>query len=388
MATYLPQLDPIAIHLGPIQIHWYGIFMVAAILGGVWYMLERVRDLHEDPDQLANVALWAILAGVVGARLVFVLANDPQWIWLDPLQTLRIWQGGLAYDGAVGAGILVFWLQLRRRPLVFNHIADWTIPGIGLGIFMVRIGNIFNHEVLGRMTAFGFGRWPEQLIGSAIGIFLIVRYVWLERNRPVPPGYQFWSGMFYYAVLRGFIGETTRDNPLYLFHYMNHHWGIAFTTLMQLFTPPILVFTGYMMWRTWRHSATRLVAEEESRAELERIRINPGRDTGRPLLLIAGTVSVLGGLTFILLPHIPTIGIYLIVAGLLLIGTALRWTLRYRSVEDRVPEGSVPTGEVYANPGGSGPIAVMYQGLRRVYVSAGALYGAVAEPPDGHEAGS
>ena len=249
------KLNPYAFHIGPIGVHWYGIFMVMAILGGAWYLVERGREMGQDPDQLANITFWTVIAGVVGARLVFVLANDPNWIWTDPLQALKIWDGGLAYDGAVGAGVLALWYQLRKTPLVFNRLIDWMVPGIGLGIFMVRIGNIFNHEVLGRMTELGFGRWPEQLWGSAIGVILIVRYFWIERYKAPPPGYQFWSAMFYYAILRGVIGETTRDNPLYLVHYINPHWGIGFLTLMQIFTPPILVLTGWMMRRTWRRSA-------------------------------------------------------------------------------------------------------------------------------------
>ncbi|MBX5467888.1 MAG: prolipoprotein diacylglyceryl transferase [Firmicutes bacterium] len=257
----IPWLSPYAFKIGPIGVHWYGIFMVLAILLGSWYLLERGRELGEDPDRLANVTLWTVIWGVVGARLVFVLANDPQWLWQDPLQALRIWDGGLAYDGAVGMGLLALWVQLRDKPLVFNHLVDWAVPGVALGIFMVRIGNIFNHEVLGRMTALGFGRWPEQLIGSSIGVFLLLRYFWVERRGTPPPGYQFWSAMFYYAILRGTVEETTRDNPLYLFHWVNPHWGLAGTTLMQLFTPPILVFTGWMMRRTWRRTAEALGPE-------------------------------------------------------------------------------------------------------------------------------
>lgn len=251
----ISRLNPFAFHIGPLGVHWYGIFMVLAILGGAWYLLERGKELGEDPDWLANVALWTIVFGVVGARLVFVLANYPQWIWQNPMQALRIWDGGLAYDGAVGLGILALWFQLRKKPLVFNRLVDWMVPGIGLGIFMVRIGNIFNHEVLGHMTMFSFGRWPEQLIGSSIGIFLIIRYFWVQRFRTPPPGYQFWSAMFYYALIRGLIVEPTRNNPIYFIHYANHYWGIALVTLMQWFTPPILIFTGLMMRRTWRKTA-------------------------------------------------------------------------------------------------------------------------------------
>ena len=173
---YIPRLNPFAFRLGPLGVHWYGIFMVMAILGGSYYIIERGKQLGEDPDYLSNVTLWTVLWGVIGARVVFVLANEPQWIWEAPVQILQVWDGGLAYDGAVGFGVLALWYQLRQKPLVFNHLVDWTVPGIGLGIFMVRIGNIFNHEVLGRMTDLGFGRWPEQLIGSSIGIFLIVRW--------------------------------------------------------------------------------------------------------------------------------------------------------------------------------------------------------------------
>jgi phosphatidylglycerol:prolipoprotein diacylglycerol transferase len=254
----IPKLNPYAFHIGPVGVHWYGIFMVLAILGGAWYLVERGREVGQDPDQLANITFWTVIAGVIGARLVFVLANDPNWIWTDPVQALKIWDGGLAYDGAVGAGVLALWYQLRKEPLTFNRLVDWMVPGIGLGIFMVRIGNIFNHEVLGRMTELGFGRWPEQLWGSSIGVILIVRYFWIQRHRTPPPGYQFWSAMFYYALLRGLIGETTRGNPLYLVHYINPYWGIGFLTLMQIFTPPIVIFTGWMMRRTWRRSAVLL----------------------------------------------------------------------------------------------------------------------------------
>ncbi len=100
---------------------------------------------------------------------------------------------------------------------------DWVVLGVALGIFMVRIGNIFDHQVLGRMTELRFRRWPEQLWGSFSGAFLIYRYFWIGRHKAVPPGYQFRSAMFYYAILRGFIGETTRDNPLFIWHCLNPH---------------------------------------------------------------------------------------------------------------------------------------------------------------------
>lgn len=344
--------------------------MVMAILGGGYYLLERVKQWGEDEDRLSNVVFWTIVWGVVGARVVFVLANDPQWIWTDPLQTLKIWQGGLAIDGALGFGLLAFWIQLRHRPLLFNHIMDWTVPGIAMGIFMVRIGNIFDHQVLGRMTELGFGRWPEQLWGSFIGVFLILRYFWLEHRRTPPPGYQFWSAMFYYAILRGFIGETTRDNPLYLIHYLNPYWGIGFTTLMQLFTPPILVFTGLMMRRTWRVSAERLPAAITDQPALPQDPAVRASHPGRTVMRLLGAVSVVGGVLFYLTWGVPLVSGYLVGAGVLFLVYTIGWRQRYQTVLDAPPEGFEPTGEVYVNPGGPGPVAVWHRGIRRVYVRA------------------
>lgn len=368
-AVYLPQLNPYAFKIGPFGVHWYGIFMVMAILGGGYYLLERARQDGEDVDSLSNTVLWTVLWGVVGARVVFVLANDPQWIWTDPVQILKVWQGGLAIDGALGFGLLAFWIQLRHRPLLFNYIMDWAVPGIALGIFMVRIGNVFDHQVLGRMTELGFGRWPEQLWGSFIGIFLILRYFWIQRYRTPPPGYQFWSAMFYYAILRGFIGETTRDNPVYIWHYINPHWGIGFTTLMQLFTPPILIFTGLMMRRTWRASSQHL-------PELFRKRPEPavpsGRLNTRPgkrIVQLTGVVSIIGGILFQVVLHVPLIAGYLVGAGLVFELFTLGWDSRYQAVQSTPPEGFEPTGETYCNPGRDKWVSVWQHGIRRIYVA-------------------
>ncbi len=362
---YIPRLSPYAFKIGPVGVHWYGIFMVMAILGGSYYLIERGKQAGYDPDGLSTVLLWTVLWGVIGARVVFVLANDPQWIWTAPLQTVKIWQGGLAIDGALLFGLVAFWMQLKQRPMVFNHIMDWAVPGIALGIFMVRIGNIFDHQVLGHMTQLGFGRWPEQLWGSFIGVVLLARYFWIEHRRTPPPGYQFWSAMFYYAILRGFIGETTRDNPLYLIHYLNPHWGIGFTTLMQLFTPPILIFTGLMMRRTWRASAQQLPA---------RTRQEPGTlpppgpvRVGRRVIGLTGLASLLGALAFFLL-RLPVIGGYLLGAGLVFGIMVWTWPRRYRSVLETPPEGYTATGEVYVNPGSSDAVSVWHHGIHRVYV--------------------
>lgn len=224
--------------------------MAVSILLGSLYMVREANRRGLDGELLLDAFLWALVGGIVGARLLFVLFNEPTWFWRDPVEVLRVWQGGLAWDGGLLGGILGAWLYLRRREgRLWLAAFDLAVPGLGLGYMLVRMGNIFNHEVLGRPTAFFFGPWAAQPIGSSIGLVLLLRYVWLER-RGAAPGYQFWSAMFYYQVMRGVVEETVRNNPLYLIRVVSHTWGMGFTTIDQLFTPAILLITYILMRRS------------------------------------------------------------------------------------------------------------------------------------------
>jgi len=250
---YLPQLNPYIVQFSStFGIRWYGLFMAISMLIGAGYMVREGMRSGWSEAQVTNVAIWSIVGGVVGARLVFVFANDPLWIVRDPLQVLRIWQGGLAWDGALVGGILGGYLSCRANRLPLQGVLDLTVPGLTVGYILVRIGNIFNHEVLGRFTAFGF-RWPAQLIGSAIGLVLLARYFYIRRKYPdLPVGYQFWTFNLWYQVLRALIEESVRQNPLYGVVYVNHYLGVGFLTLEQWFSPLIFLVAGYFYLRAMR----------------------------------------------------------------------------------------------------------------------------------------
>lgn len=252
---YLPSLSPYAFVVGPLAIHWYSVFMALSILGGGWYFVREAgrRGLGRE-DGVVDLALWTVVGGIVGARLMFVLANDPAWVVSDPLQILRVYQGGLSWHGALAGGLGAAGLYARRHGIRLNPLLDLVVPATAFGYALVRVGNIFNHEVLGRMTAFWFGRWPAQLIGAAIGVALLVRYFARDRRPGLVAGDQWWSFLFYHTLLRAGIEETVRDNPLYLVHLQSPIYGIGFTTLTQLATPLILAIV-VPMWLVARRRA-------------------------------------------------------------------------------------------------------------------------------------
>ncbi len=262
----LPGLSPYILTIGPLQIHWYAVFIVCTVVIGYSYLYSQKERLGLTEDLLTNAILWAVVGGVVGARVVFVIFNQPGWIINDPMQILRIYDGGLAFHGAVGGGLLAAWLYLRHKSVSFGRFMDNLIPGLATGVMLVRIGNIFNHEVLGHFSIYApGGEWPAQLIGGAIGVVLMLHYFWYAKRNP-PPGAQFWSALFYYSLLRGFIGETIRANPTLLVHYLNPVWGIGFITVEQFFTPLLLVGTYYFWWRAVRQGGAHPVATGQIQA--------------------------------------------------------------------------------------------------------------------------
>lgn len=247
----LVELDPYIIRIGSWGIRWYGFLMAVSMAMGLYYFLRHGRRQGFREEHLYNMAFVSLLAGVVGARLVYVITNIGFYLG-QPAEIVRVDHGGLSWHGGVGGGMLAGWLYVRRYPpgvdRALARLLDLAVPGLCVGYVLVRIGNIFNGEVLGRAgTLLPWDRHPAQLYGSAIGVALLVLHNVLARRQP-PPGYLFWSWALYYSLLRGLVEETFRANPLYVFNYVDDRLGIGFTTMTQLVTP-FLVLLAYAMLR-------------------------------------------------------------------------------------------------------------------------------------------
>lgn len=243
----LLDVDPFIFRIGAFGVRWYGLMVVVSIMTGLYYMLKHARRLGFDEDHVYSVAVWAVVGGVIGARLIFVLTNLPTYM-ADPAAIFRVWEGGLAWHGALLGGLVAAYPVAGRNLYV---LADLAVPGLSVGYILVRIANIFNQEVLGRTTELFFVRHPAQIYGSLIGLFLLILNLRLAKV-PRPPGWLFWAFIFYYSILRGAVEETFRDNPLYLEVYVNEALGVGFFTLTQLVTPALIVLAWLMMRRSYR----------------------------------------------------------------------------------------------------------------------------------------
>lgn len=158
----LAFIDPVLFSLGPIEVRWYGVIVVSAILTAIWITERNARYRGLDAEMVPDMALWVVPAGIIGARLyeVFVL----QWPYYSKhlIEIPQIWLGGLAIHGAVILGGLVVAIMMYRRKQSFWSWADCIAPGLILAQAIGRWGNFFNQEAYGSPA-------PEGLVNLMPG---------------------------------------------------------------------------------------------------------------------------------------------------------------------------------------------------------------------------
>ena len=222
----------IAFQLGPIVVRWYGILMAAAIVVGLWLGHREARRQGLPADDIISAGQWAILAGLVGARLYEVVFN---WDYYGrfPSKILAVWEGGLAIHGGLIVGPLVgAWLASRWKLPVLRGL-DVAAPCIAIGQAIGRWGNFFNEEAFGAPTNLpwklyispehrppGFARYdyfhPTFLYESLwdLGVFVVLFA--LTRSRlHLAPGAIFFSYIGLYSVGR-FVIEAVRLDSFWI----------------------------------------------------------------------------------------------------------------------------------------------------------------------------
>ena len=146
-------------HLGPIPIRAYGLIIACAILISVYWSARRYQKRGGDPDLFYDVALWAVPAGIVGARVYHVITSPDAYFGQGgkPLMAFAIWNGGLGIWGAVAGGALAAWLVVRHRGQRLGPIADSLAVPLLAAQALGRWGNWFNQELFGAPTTLPWG---------------------------------------------------------------------------------------------------------------------------------------------------------------------------------------------------------------------------------------
>lgn len=158
MINWLHTFEPTAVlwSLGPINIYWYGLTMVAGMLAALFLTLRLARYYEISGETIFDLAFWLIIGGLVGARIYDDLLQLPYYLG-HPFQSLEIWKGGLAIHGGIIAGLLIIWWFSRSRHLNFWKLTAILTPGLALAQAIGRWGNYFNQEIFGLPTNLPWG---------------------------------------------------------------------------------------------------------------------------------------------------------------------------------------------------------------------------------------
>ena len=259
-----PQFDPIAIHLGPFGIHWYGLMYLLGFVTFIWLGRKRLRTLNRtgwDEKFLDDLLFYGVLGVVLGGRLGEVLFYNPDYYFSHPLKIFAVWEGGMSFHGGFLGVMTAMLLFTRSRNIQWLPLMDFIAPLVPPGLAYGRLGNFINGELWGRPTDVPWGMWfpnadkeplarhPSQLYEFALeGVALFI-LLWLFSRKPRPTGAV--SGLFLigYGSFR-FICEFTRNPDDGIFGLMT--FGISMGQWLSL--PMVLAGIAMMVWAYRRGS--------------------------------------------------------------------------------------------------------------------------------------
>ena len=287
--VYLHQIDPIALALGPLKIHWYGLMYLLGFGIAWWLGRRRIRAGRlpgVDEQGYGDLMFYAMVGVVLGGRLGYILFYDLSTYIAHPLQMLKVWEGGMSFHGGLLGVVAATWLWSRKRSLhvmdTLEFVAPLVPPGLGFG----RIGNFINGELWGKPThadwgvvfpsslphpyvsmegaslraqfATGaldvFARHPSQLYQAGLEGLAMFAVLWWYSRKP-RPRYAV-SGLFalLYGVFRFFV-EFVRvpDAQIGDHGYLAFGW----LTMGQVLSLPLIALGLFWLWLSRRSPTLR-----------------------------------------------------------------------------------------------------------------------------------
>jgi len=250
-----PQIDPVALELGPLVIRWYALAYISGILLGWRYAILLVSNppAITTREAIDDFIVWVTLGIILGGRLGYVLFYKPGYYLSHPLEAFYVWQGGMSFHGGLVGVLLAIYLFARQRGIPILALGDIVASVVPIGLFFGRLANFINGELYGRpsdvawaMVFPGGGPWPRhpsQLYEAALeGVVLFLVLVLFNhrtswRTQPGRVGGVFLAG---YAVAR-IVCEMFREPDA--------HLGFLFAnaTMGQLLSLPMLLIGLYLI---------------------------------------------------------------------------------------------------------------------------------------------
>jgi phosphatidylglycerol:prolipoprotein diacylglycerol transferase len=277
MLTY-PQIDPVAVAVGPLKVHWYGLMYLLGFVAG--WLLGRLRAGRPayplwTREMVDDIVFYIVVGIIAGGRLGYMLFYGFDAILANPLNIFKVWEGGMSFHGGLIGVLIAMGLFARKHRLHFFQVGDFIAPLVPPGILFGRIGNFINGELWGHATVVPWGmrlpceRFPEYCAGLAPGSdwsmalhpsqlyeaglegVLLFLLLWWFSSRPRPM--MAVSGMFLllYGLFR-FAVEFVRVPDAHI-GYLAFDWF----TMGQLLSTPMIVAGVVLLGLAYMRRPTR-----------------------------------------------------------------------------------------------------------------------------------
>jgi len=250
-----PTIDPVAVSLGPLKIHWYGIMYVLGFLALWWFATRRAREVNSGwkPEEIGDFLFYGMVGVILGGRIGYVLFYNFGYYAKHPLDILRIMDGGMSFHGGLTGVLLAMLYFARKTGRTFFQVADFIAPWTPIGLGLGRFGNFINQELWGKVSdvpwamVFRTGgplpRHPSQLYELALEGVALFLLLFFYSKKPRPLGSI--SGLFLIGYgLSRFVVEFVREPDPQL-GYLAGGW---LTMGQVLSTPMIIAGIGLMVW--------------------------------------------------------------------------------------------------------------------------------------------
>ena len=250
-----PNIDPVALALGPIKIHWYGLMYVLGFLA-LWFFASRRAQRPNSgwtKQQVSDFVFYGALGVILGGRIGYMLFyNLPHYV-ANPLDVFKVWQGGMSFHGGLIGVLLAMYYFARKTGKTFFTVADFFAPWVPIGFGLVRVANFINQELWGRTTDVPWGmvfrdagplpRHPSQLYHVALEGLVLFTILWLFTRKPRPTGSVSALFLICYGVFRVATEFVREPDPQ--LGYLAFGW----LTMGQVLSVPMILFgIGLMVW--------------------------------------------------------------------------------------------------------------------------------------------
>jgi phosphatidylglycerol:prolipoprotein diacylglycerol transferase len=254
-----PQIDPVAIAIGPLAVHWYGLMYVCAFAAFILLGRWRVRTRPEtgwSAQELDDLLFWGVLGVIIGGRLGQVLFYEPAYYFSNPQEIIAVWKGGMSFHGGLIGVLLALAWHGRRTGRSFLEVGDFVGPLVPLGLMFGRIGNFINGELWGRAAdpslpwamvfphVDSLPRHPSQLYQAGMEGLLFFLLLWWYSSRPRPIGAVSGAFLIGYGVFRS-LGELFRTPDAGIFGQSD------IISMGQWLSLPMVLIGIWLIWRAY-----------------------------------------------------------------------------------------------------------------------------------------